>query len=124
MLLLALQFGGNRYTWSSSTVIGLLVGAAVTFAVFLVWEYRRGDEAMVPFAMLRKRAIHSAAGTAFFNLGVILIADFYLAIYFQAVHNNSPLLSGVHMLPFIIAMILFTITSAVSSMFAWAHLPL
>lgn len=38
MFLLALEYGGNQYAWDSSIVFGLLVGAAVTFAVFLAWE--------------------------------------------------------------------------------------
>jgi len=115
MLLLGLQYGGNQYAWNSSVVIGLLVGAGVTFALFLVWEHRQGDEAMVPFAMLRHRVIWSAAGNLFFLLGSILVADFYLAIYFQAVHNDSPLMSGVHMLPTTIGMVIFTMTSGVMS---------
>lgn len=118
MFLLGLQYGGNQYAWNSSVVIGLLVGAGVLFALFLVWEYRQGDGAMVPFAMLKHRIIWSAAGNLFFLLGSILVADFYLAIYFQAIHNDSPLMSGVHMLPTTIGMVLFTMTSGMMSMFS------
>ncbi|KIW67595.1 hypothetical protein PV04_06833 [Phialophora macrospora] len=113
MFLLGLQYGGNQYAWNSSVVVGLLVGAGVTFALFLIWEHRQGDEAMVPFAMLTHRIIWSAAGNMFFLLSSILVADFYLAIYFQAIHNDSPLMSGVHMLPTTIGMVLFTMTSGV-----------
>ena len=117
MFLLGLQYGGNQYAWNSSVVIGLLIGAGVTFILFLIWEYRQGDDAMVPFAMLTHRIIWSAAGNMFFLLSSILVADFYLAIYFQAVHDDSPLMSGVHMLPTTIGMILFTMTSGVMGMF-------
>jgi len=116
MFLLGLQYGGNEYAWNSSTVIGLLVSAAVAFILFLFWEYRKGVEAMVPFAMLTHRIIWSATGTMFFLLGSILVADFYLAIYFQAVNNDSPVMSGVHMLPTTVGMVLFTMTSGVMSM--------
>ena len=68
---------------------------------------------MVPFAMLKNRIIWSAAGNMFFVLSAILVADYYLAIYFQAVHNDSPFMSGVHLLPTTIGMVLFTITSGV-----------
>jgi trichothecene efflux pump TRI12 len=116
MFLLGLQYGGNQYAWNSSVVIGLLAGAGVTFTLFLVWEHRQGDAAMVPSAMLRHRIIWSAAGSLFFLLGSILVADFYLAIYFQAVHDNSPLMSGVHMLPTTIGMVVFTMASGTMSM--------
>ncbi|KAF4162683.1 hypothetical protein CNMCM6936_001764 [Aspergillus lentulus] len=111
MFLLGLQFGGNQYPWNSSVVIGLLVGGAVTFGLFLVWEHRRGDEAMVPFAMLRHRVIWSTAMTMFFSLSSVLVADFYIAIYFQAIRDDSPLMSGVHMLPITLGLVLFTMVS-------------
>jgi hypothetical protein len=111
MFFLGLQFGGNKHPWDSSVVIGLLVGAAATFAVFLVWEYYQGDEAMVPFAMLRNRVIWSAAMTLFFVLSSMLMADYYLAIYFQVVHDDSPLMSGVHMLPTTLGLVLFTVVA-------------
>lgn len=111
MFFLGLQFGGNYYPWNSSVVIGLLVGAAATFAVFLVWEYHQGDGAMVPFAMLKHRVIWSAAMTLFFMLSSILMADYYLAIYFQAVLDDSPLMSGVHMLPTTLGLVGFTMFS-------------
>jgi hypothetical protein len=117
MFLLGLQFGGNQFAWGSSVVVGLLVGAAVTFVLFLFWEHRQGDDAMVPFAMMRHRIIWSASGNMFFLMSSILVADFYIAIYFQAVHDDSPLMSGVHMLPTTLGIVLFTMTSGAMSTF-------
>ncbi|KAF8856381.1 hypothetical protein BDZ45DRAFT_691772 [Acephala macrosclerotiorum] len=57
MFFVALQYGGSQYAWNNSTVIGLFIGAVVTFVLFLLWEYRRGDDAMMPIFMLRKRII-------------------------------------------------------------------
>ena len=115
MLLLGLQFGGNQYAWGSSVVIGLIVGAAAAFTLFLAWERRKGDEAMIPFSMLKQRIIWSAAGNMAFVLASILVADFYLSIYFQAVNNDGPLMSGVHLLPTTIGLVLFTVISGVMS---------
>lgn len=70
-------------------VIGLLVGGGLTVILFLIWEYRQGDAAMIPLAMLRTTIIWSAAATLFFLLGAILAAEYYLAMYFQTVHGNS-----------------------------------
>ncbi|KAJ5577923.1 uncharacterized protein N7459_006887 [Penicillium hispanicum] len=123
MFLLALEYGGNQYAWDSSVVIGLLVGAAATFAVFLVWEYRQGDDAMIPFAMLRSRVIRAAAATQFFSLGSTLVADFYLAIFFQAIQNDTPLMSGVHMLPTTLGMVLFTVIAGALTQVTGYYLP-
>jgi MFS family permease len=119
MFFLALQFGGNQHPWDSSVVIGLFVGAAVTFGLFLLWEYRQGDAAMVPFAMLKHRVIWSAAMTLFFIFSSMLLADYYLAIYFQAARNDSPLMSGVHMLPTTISLVAFTMVSGSIGKCAW-----
>jgi hypothetical protein len=61
--------------------------------------------------MLKHRVIWSAAVTLFFILSSILMADYYLAIYFQAVRDDSALMSGVHMLPTTIGMVAFTMVS-------------
>ncbi|OIW25919.1 efflux pump [Coniochaeta ligniaria NRRL 30616] len=123
MFLLALEYGGNQYAWDSSVVIGLLVGAAVTFAVFLAWEYRQGDGAMIPFAMLKSPVIRAAAMTQFFSLGSTLVADFYLAIFFQAIHNDSPLMSGVHMLPTTLGLVIFTVLTGALTQITGYYLP-
>lgn len=115
MFLLALQYGGTVHPWNSSVVIGLLVGAAVTFILFLVWEYHQGDGAMVPFSMIRKRIVWSAAGNLFFLLGAILVAEYYLAIYFQTVLDDRPIMSGVHLLPATLGLVIFTMLSGMMS---------
>lgn len=106
-LLLALQWGGSSYRWDSSTIIGLFCGAAGTAGIFLAWEYRQGDAAMLPFAMVRKRVVWASTLATFFFFGNNLIISYYLPIYFQAVRGTSPTLSGVNMLPIIISQILF-----------------
>lgn len=115
MFFLALQWGGNRYRWDSPTVVGLFVGAGLTFALFLWWEYRYGDDALLPFSMLRKRVIYSASATMFFFMGVMLTPYYYIPIYFQAVKGDSPLMSGVHILPSIVSQVLITMTTGVFS---------
>lgn len=115
MFLLGLQYGGTLHPWNSSVVIGLLVGAGVTFIVFLVWEYYQGDNAMLPFAMIKKRIVWSAAANLFFLLGAILVAEYYLAIYFQTVLDNTPIMSGVHLLPTTLGLVLFTMLSGMFS---------
>jgi len=94
-LLLALQWGGDRYRWNSATTIGLFRGAFGTICVFLVWQYRMGDGAMIPFSMLRQWPVWSGSSVSFFYMGSQLITSYYLPIYFQAVRGATPTLSGV-----------------------------
>ena len=114
--LLALEWGGTRYAWKSSTIIGLFCGAAGTFCVFLAWEHRRGDSAMIPFSMIRRRIVWCSCSVAFLFLGSMSITSYYMPIYFQAVRNATPTMSGVYILPAIISQIIFAAVSGVLGM--------
>lgn len=123
MFFMALEWGGQRYAWSSSVVIGLFVGAGVSFILFLVWEYYRGDDAMLPFSMLRTRIVCSAAAYMFFFFGVLFCFDYYLPIFFQSVEDDTAFLSGVHMLPQVIAQVVFAMVSGVMVQNTGYYLP-
>ncbi|XDG03862.1 hypothetical protein ABKA04_003477 [Annulohypoxylon sp. FPYF3050] len=109
MFFLALEFGGNRYAWDSSIVIGLLCGAVATFAIFLVWEWRKGSDAMIPFELLRVRIQWCASLLMFAFLGMMFVVAYYLPIYLQAVKGDSPFMSGVHNLPTILSQVVMVL---------------
>lgn len=111
--LLALEWGGSVYRWNSAMVIGLFCGSAGTLAVFLAWEYKRGDTAMIPLSMLKRRVVWSSCLTMFFTFANMITTTYYLAIYFQAVKGDSPTMSGVSTLPTILSQILLAIISGV-----------
>ncbi|KAI1087787.1 putative MFS transporter [Rostrohypoxylon terebratum] len=109
MFFIALEFGGNRYAWDSSVVIGLLCGAVATFAVFLIWEWRKGSEAMIPFALLGVRIQWCASLLMFAFLGMMFVVAYYLPIYLQAVKADSPFMSGVHNLLAILSQVVMVL---------------
>ena len=109
--LLALEWGGSRYVWKSATIIGLFCGAAGTFCVYLAWEYRRGDSAMIPFSMVRRRIVWCSCLNIFMFMGSMIITSYYMPIYFQAVRNATPTMSGVYILPAIISQVIFASVS-------------
>ena len=111
--LLALEWGGSRYAWKSSTIIGLFCGAASTFCVFLAWEYRRGDSAMIPFSMIRRRIVWCSCSVALLFMATLSITSYYMPIYFQAIRNATPTMSGVYILPAILSQIVFATVSGV-----------
>ncbi len=113
MLLLALQWGGIKYAWSSATIIGLFCGSAGMLVVFGAWEYRVGDGAMIPFYMIRQRIIWSSCITMGCFFGSLLSITFYLPIYFQAVKGATPGMSGVYLLPSILSMMIMAVSSGI-----------
>uniref|UniRef100_A0A093URC9 Putative HC-toxin efflux carrier TOXA n=1 Tax=Talaromyces marneffei PM1 TaxID=1077442 RepID=A0A093URC9_TALMA len=111
MLLMALQWGGSQYAWNSATIIGLFCGAGIMAIIFLAWEYYAGDEAMIPFSMLRNRVVWSSCLVIWFLFGAMMVYSYYLPIWFQAVKDASSLQSGVDVLPFILSQVVASIVS-------------
>ena len=111
MLLLALQFGGNAYPWDSAVVIGLFCGAGITAVLFLLWERRRGDRAMIPFGIVRRRVVYCSALNGAALVVAILVAAQYLPIYFQGVLGYQPAMSGVNLLPSILSQMAMVIST-------------
>ncbi|KAF3394017.1 Efflux pump mlcE [Penicillium rolfsii] len=110
-LLLALEYGQNEYPWNSATVIGLFCGAGATFLLFLAWEYYQADKAMIPLAMVAKREVWSSCLVMVSIFAITLSMSFYLPVYFQAIQNRSPMISGVYVLPSIVSQIAVAVTS-------------
>jgi hypothetical protein len=111
MLLLALQWGGNTYTWHSSQITGLFCGAGATFILFLWWDYHKGDAAMIPFSIVRQRTVWASCVTYGLFLSNLYTASYWVPIYFQGVKGASPVLSGVYILPMVIAHVFAALSS-------------
>ncbi|KAI1842438.1 hypothetical protein JX266_011333 [Neoarthrinium moseri] len=102
MLLLALQWGGVEFAWSSSVIIGLFVGFSVVLVLAVGWIIHRGDSA------------------AFFVNGPFQTIIYWLPVWFQGVLQNSPTASGVNFFPTVIADVLAAfIGSALVSQRGW-----
>lgn len=110
--ILAMQYGGVSYAWNSSVMIGLLVGFVLILAVLVGWELYMGENAMSSPRLVKRHAVPSATGFFFFGSYIVII--YYLPIYFQSIDGVSAIGSGVHNLPFIIAVSIFTVLSGVS----------
>lgn len=109
MLLLALEWGGVSYPWSSPTVIGLFCGGAATFCLFIGWEFRRGERAMMPLGLFRNSIVSCAVIANIVSNGAFFLITYYLPLWFQVVKDASPLMSGVYTLPSVLSQITGTI---------------
>ncbi|KAL2869698.1 major facilitator superfamily domain-containing protein [Aspergillus lucknowensis] len=113
MILLALEWGGNEYPWDDSRVIGLFCGGGATAIAFLVWEHRLGKGAMIPFHLVTPRIAYSSYLTIASLFGLTMLNAYYLPIYFQAIKGQSALMSGVDLLPNILAQLVSAVVSGV-----------
>jgi EmrB/QacA subfamily drug resistance transporter len=80
--------------WGDSTTIGLLIGAAVLIAFFLVWE-TRVEKPLMPLSIFKIRTL-AGANVVGLLLGASIFADFFLlTLYVQNVLHFSALKTGI-----------------------------
>lgn len=98
---LVATWGGNDYAWTSFTIIGLAVVAAVGSVVFVMVE-RRVIEPVIPLRLFRNRtfAITTLVGMVTVGVGMFAIVG-YLPTYLQMVYGISATESGLLLLPMI-----------------------
>jgi len=77
-LLLALQWGGIQYAWSSGRIIALLVISVVCLVAFVYIEYRQGGKAMLPARVFMQPTVLSASFFALCATGAIFTITYYL----------------------------------------------
>jgi len=102
MLLLALQYGGNQFAWNSAQVIGLFCGAGATFIVWALWNYHKGDNALLPFSIIRRTPVWMSGANYAFMMATVFGSTYFLPIYFQAVKGVSAIMSGVYLLAIVL----------------------
>jgi MFS family permease len=95
MILLALQWGGNQYTWKSATIVGLFCGFGGIFIIFLAWQVYRKEQAMIPLGLLTRRTIVASSLTSMCVFGSLFVIIYYIPEWFQVIKGASPIKSGV-----------------------------
>ncbi|MFD4552788.1 MFS transporter [Streptomyces sp. NPDC058469] len=102
LLLLATTYAfieGGRTGAGSPYVVTAATVAVLALVALTVAELRRGDEAMLPPALLRRPAFDAANATAgIMNLGT-LGTLFVLMLFLQSVQHRSALVAGFAVLP-------------------------
>lgn len=108
-LLLALQWGGNRYPWNNSRIIGLFVGFGVLAILFTISQIWLQERATIPPRILKNRTVASSVLFGLFFGGCFFLLVYYLPIYFQSVRNSSAMKSGIQLLPLMLATVVASV---------------
>ncbi|MBV2353751.1 MFS transporter [Streptomyces sp. J2-1] len=104
-LVLVASLGGTTWGWGSPQIIGLAV-VGVLLAVAFVAVERRAAEPVLPLKLFRVRTFTLAAVISFIVGFAMFGAMTYLPTFLQIVHGVSPTMSGVHMLPMVVGLLL------------------
>ncbi|KAI9710932.1 MAG: dynein heavy chain [Bogoriella megaspora] len=98
---LALQWGGQTKSWSNGSVVATLVVWILLVLIFLIVEKLQDTRAMVLFRLVKPRTTWANVLWSFVANVALYQVIFYLPIYFQSIHGQSAIISGVNSLPFL-----------------------
>lgn len=110
-VLLALQWAGTTYAWSSGRIIALMVVFALLLIAFIINELWMGSKATIPPKVASQRTVAAASCFAFFNYAQFFIFVYFIPIYFQAIKGVNAEQSGINTIPLIVANNIASLTS-------------
>ena len=114
MLFLALQFNEAYWPWTSARIIGLLIGSGTTAVIFVLWQWRQGDKALLPPRIVLQRSVAASCLGAFFIYGTFLVHAYYLPIWFQAIKDDTAIKSGISLIAYVSGNALFSVIAGIS----------
>ncbi|MFJ9826366.1 DHA2 family efflux MFS transporter permease subunit [Streptomyces sp. NPDC101160] len=104
-LVLVASLGGTTWAWGSAQIVGLVVLGAVLLGCFVLVE-RRAAEPVLPLKLFRIRTFGLVAVISFVVGFAMFGTMTYLPTFLQVVQGVSPTMSGVHMLPMVVGILL------------------
>ena len=97
-LLLACQWGGQRYPWPSAPVLGLAV-AAISLAAAFCYRQAHSPAPFFPPRLLRHRTLRVVSVLQLATGGGMAAATVYVTLDLQVIRHVSPSSTGVMLLP-------------------------
>lgn len=109
---LPLSWAGAMYPWSSwRTIVPLVIGIVI-LAILAVYESRPAQP-VFPYRIFRSRTAQVTLLGAFIHGMVLYTLILYMPLFFQSVYLESPLASGVSMLPLLCLITAFSGIAAI-----------
>jgi EmrB/QacA subfamily drug resistance transporter len=124
-LVLVASLGGTTWDWGSAQIVGLAVLGVVLAVAFVAVE-RQAAEPVLPLRLFRVRTFTLSAVISFVVGFAMFGAMTYLPTFLQVVQGVSPTMSGVHMLPMVLGLLLASTASGqiVSRTGRWKVFPI
>ncbi|KAJ2246909.1 hypothetical protein GGI13_005257, partial [Coemansia sp. RSA 455] len=101
MLLLALNWGGKNYAWSSARIICLLVFSCVSLGLFILIEWKVARQPAVPIELFRIRNVCLVVVGQLFMGAAMYAPIFFIPIWYASVKNASNVTAGLHLIPYL-----------------------
>jgi len=117
LLVLALGWGGVRYSWRSAQIWGLLAASALAWALF-AWRTARAEEPLIPLRILGLAIVRDAIASSAFGLGGFVGLSVVMPIYYEICGGMNASDSGLTLIPLMVG----TVAGATAAGRLMAHL--
>jgi MFS family permease len=115
-ILIPVQGGGSQYAWNSPIVISLLIVRFLLTVAFIYVEGWVAKEPVIPFSLWKNPYVVATFMSAFWLGCAFFVLVFYAPLWFQVVFGSSATDAGVHTIPLIMGVVVFSImTGGVAS---------
>jgi EmrB/QacA subfamily drug resistance transporter len=100
-LLLALTWGGVRYTWLSFEIISLILVSAAFWAAFFL-RTQMASEPLIPITVLQNQVVRTGTVSASLAMGTFIGLSIFMPIYFEGIGKLSASGSGLALIPLMV----------------------
>ncbi|KAJ2332699.1 hypothetical protein GGH92_008843, partial [Coemansia sp. RSA 2673] len=114
MLLLALNWGGKNYAWSSARIVCLLVFSCVSLGLFILIEWKVARQPAVPIELFRIRNVCLVVVGQLFMGAAMYAPIFFIPIWYASVKNASNVTAGLHLIPYLTGCSVFAILAGIA----------
>jgi EmrB/QacA subfamily drug resistance transporter len=109
-LLIALSVLGPENGWSESRTVITLLGGVVFAVLFVLWEFK-ATEPILPMTLFKNRTFTLTSIIGFIIGAGMFGAIVMLPLYLQIIQGNSATEAGLKLIPLMIGILAFTVTS-------------
>jgi EmrB/QacA subfamily drug resistance transporter len=109
-LMLVCIWGGERYSWGSLPILALIAATAVLSLALYACE-RRAADPIVPFHLLRTRAVAVASSALFLGTAALFAITVFVPLFLQTTTGATPTEAGLLLIP---AMLGITVSTTLS----------
>jgi EmrB/QacA subfamily drug resistance transporter len=109
-LMLTCIWGGERYAWDSVPIVAM-IAATAGLSVALLARERRAADPIIPFDLLRTRAVAVASSALFLGTAALFSITVFVPLFLQTTTGATPTEAGLLLVP---AMLGITISTTLS----------
>ncbi len=103
-LMLALNWGGSRYTWTSPQVLLLFAGSLVLWVLFSL-RLLTAEEPLIPLNVLRDRVVRAGTISSCFGMGTLIGLTVFLPLFFETITGLTAGQSGLALIPLTVGVV-------------------